>query len=376
MKKRMALMLLIVGLLFGGIFGFQAFKARMIKKVMASMGAPTQTVSTIEAGYKDWQPRLEAVGSLQAARGTDIAPEVSGIVSGIHFHSGDVVKAGDLLLQLDSDADEAKLHALEATADLAQKTYERDRKQLQENAISRAAVDEATANLKSAQAQVRQQRALIEKKSIRAPFAGRLGIREVDLGQYLNPGTKIVTLQALDPICVDFFLPQKSVGRIAIDQGVSVKTDAFPGQTFRGTVSAIDPKVDASTRNVKVRAKIPNPKGSLLPGMFAAVTVEVGRPQRYITLPQTAITFNPYGNTVFLVEERGKAADGAPTLFAQQKFVTTGETRGDQIAVLEGVSAGDVVVTSGQMKLRNGTPIQINNEIQPANDPAPKPKDE
>jgi membrane fusion protein (multidrug efflux system) len=376
MTKRMLIMLILVGLLFGGIFGLRAYKAYMMNKFMMAQGVPAQTVSTIKASEETWQMQLEAVGSLRAFRGADIAPEVSGIVSRIHFKSGQEVGEGALLVELIADSDIAKLRSLQAVAELAKQTYARDEQQFKDKTISQATLDSDTANLKNADAQVAEQQALVDKKFIRAPFAGRLGIRAIDLGQYLNAGTQIVTLQALDPIYDDFYLPQKSISQVAIGQKVSVKTDAFPGRVFDGEVTAIDPKVDVNTRNVLIRARIHNPKSLLLPGMFATTEVKTGEPQRYITLPQTAITYNPYGSTVFLVETHGTGPEGKPALVAQEKFVTTGETRGDQVMILNGVNAGDVVVTSGQIKLRSGTPVVINNTIQPANEAAPQVKDE
>jgi membrane fusion protein (multidrug efflux system) len=370
MSKRMLMMLVLVVLVFGGIFAFQAFKAHMIRKFMAAQGAPPQTVSTIKAGYQEWQPRLEAVGTLRAVRGTDIASEVSGIVAAITFQSGDDVKAGALLLQLRADDDLAKLQSLKATAELAETTYKRDQQQLKAQAVSQATIDNDVANLKSAKAQVAEQQALVDKKFIRAPFSGHLGIRAVDLGQYLNPGTKIVTLQALDPIYVDFYLPQKWFGHITIGQRVTAKADAYPGEAFGGEISAIDSKVDPNTRNVQVRATIHNPAHKLLPGMFATVDIATGEAQRYITLPQTAISYNPYGNTVFLIEQKGEQ-QAKPLLIARQRFVTTGDTRGDQVAILKGVAEGDTVVSAGQIKLRNGSPVLINNSIQPTDNPAP-----
>ena len=376
MKKRMVLMLILAGVLFGGIFGYQAYKAKMMKKSMAAMGQPPQTVSAMKAEEQEWRSQAEAVGSLVALRGADISPEVSGIVSAIHFASGQEVETGAPLLDLNADSDIAKLRSLKAAAELAKQTYERDRQQFEIQAISKATLDTDEANLKSAEAQVAEQQALVDKKFIRAPFAGRLGIRAADLGQYLGAGAKIVTLQSLDPIHADFYLPQKSVGEIRVGQKVSVKADAFPNRTFAGEISAIDPKVDLNSRNVQIRATVGNPQHLLLPGMYATVDISVGRPRRLVTLPQTAITFNPYGNVVYLVEEKGKSPEGKPLLFAQQKFVTTGETRGDQIAVLSGIKKGDMVVTTGQIKLRNGTPVVINNSIEPTDNAAPEPKDE
>ena len=375
MAKRMIIMLILVGVIFGGIFGFKAFMGYMMQKGMAAQGPPPQTVSAFKTTVQEWQPRLEAVGSLKALRGADLAPELSGLVSQLHFQSGDTVKAGALLLEMDARSDTAKLQSLKATLELARKNYLRDQEQFKEQIISQATLDADLADLQRTEAQVAEQQALVDKKAIRAPFDGRLGIRQVDLGQYLNPGMKIVTLQTLDPIFVDFFLPQKEISQIAIGHEVTVRADAYPEQVFKGVISAIDPKVDTSTRNIGIRATIRNPKQQLLPGMFATTQIDTGRPGRFITLPQTAIVFNPYGNIVYLVMEKGKGPNGKPNLIAMQKFVKTGETRGDQITVLEGVKEGDLVVTSGQIKLRNGTPIIINNKIQPTNDSAPTPID-
>jgi len=376
MAKRMTIMLLIVGLLFGGIFAFQAFKAHMIKQFFATSKAPPVTVTAMPAAFQTWQPQINAVGSLRAVRGVDLASEISGIVRTLNFKSGDEVKAGQVLVQLNADADIALLHSLEAAAELARTTYERDKAQYAARAISQATLDAAAADLKSKRAQVAQQQALVDKKTITAPFAGRLGISTVNPGQYLNPGDKIVTLQALDPIYVDFYLPQQQLSSIAIDQAVVVATDSYPGQTFNGKISAISPKVDPSTRNVQVEATLANPKHELLPGMYASLKVDAGAAERFLTLPQTAVTFNPYGESVYLVEPGEKGADGKPTMIARQSFISVGESRGDQIAILKGIKEGDVVVTSGQLKLRNGSAVIINNAVQPSNEPAPKPVDE
>ncbi|MDR3631990.1 MAG: efflux RND transporter periplasmic adaptor subunit [Desulfocapsaceae bacterium] len=376
MTKRMIIMLVLVGLLFGGIFGFQAFKGKMIKKFMTSQGIPPQTVSAIKAENSPWLHQFRAIGSLQAVRGTDLAPEVSGLVAKISFVSGQEVKAGTSLLELDASADLAKLQALKATAELAQKTYQRDRLQFQERAVSQATLDVDMAAVKTAEAQVAEQQALVDKKIIKAPFAGRLGIRAADMGQYLNAGTKIVTLQSLDPIYVDFFLPQRSLGQVVTGMTVKIVADSFAGKTFTGEIKAINPKVDSDTRNIQIRAVVRNPDHLLLPGMFVTTEIEIGEAKPEITLPQTAISFNPYGNIVYLVKQKGTDKDGKPILAAEQKFVTTGATRGDEIAVLEGLQEGDMVVTTGQLKLHNGTPVVINNSIIPASDPAPMPKDE
>ena len=376
MKKRMVMMLVIVGLLFGGIFAFQAIKARGIKKFMAANQAPPMTVTAMKVEFQSWQPVLNAVGSLRAVRGVDVTSEIAGLVRSVHFKSGEEAKASDVLVQLNADSDLAQYHSLEAAAELARTTYERDRAQFAVQAVSQAQVDADAADLKSKQAQVAQQAAVVEKKTIRAPFAGKLGISIVNPGQYVNPGDKIVTLQSLDPIYVDFYLPQQKLSRIAIGQTVVATTDTYPGRTFRGKITAMNPKVDPDTRNVQVEAMIANRKQELLPGMYASVYVEAGGLQRYLTLPQTAVTFNPYGETVYLVEQGGKGPDGKPILTAKQTFVTVGDTRGDQVAILGGVKPGDTVITSGQLKLKSGSSVLIDNKVQPSNEAAPKPADE
>ena len=376
MAKRMILMLLLAAVVLGGIFGFEAFKSNAIKKFLAASGNPAQTVSTVEAKLAEWQPRLEAVGSLRAVSGADLSAQVAGIVSAIHFQSGADVKQGTLLLELMAADDIAKLQSLKATAALARITLERDQKQLAAQAVSQQTVDTDTQTLKSDEAQVAQQQALVDYKSIRAPFSGRLGIRQVDLGQYLAAGTAIVTLQSLDPIYIDFYLPQQALAQIKVGQPVSATVDTYPGTAFPGEIAAVNPKVDPATRNVQVRAVLKNPELKLLPGMFATVRVEVGTPESHLTLPQTAITYNSYGSTVYIVEQKGKNAKGEPMLAARQTFVTTGETRGDQVAVLSGLKAGETVVSAGGIKLHNGSPVIVNNSVQPSDNPNPSPADE
>src|SRR5208282_691324 len=233
-------------------------------------------------------------------------------------------------------------------------------------AVSQQTVDTDLQTLKSDEAQVVQQQATVDYKLVRAPFSGRLGIRQADLGQYLAAGTAIVTLQSLDPIFVDFYLPQQALDQIKVGQTVTAKIDTYPDREFPGQIAAINPKVDASTRNVQIRASLRNAELKLLPGMFATVEVEVGAPQRYITLPQTAISYNPYGTTVYLVDDKGKDAKGQPLLVARQTFVKTGATRGDQVAVLSGVKEGETVVSAGQIKLHNGSLLVIDNSVKPA----------
>jgi membrane fusion protein, multidrug efflux system len=371
MSRRMVIMLAAVAIVFGGVFGFEAFRSMMIKKFMSSMAQPPQTVTASKVAFGAWQPQIEAVGSLRAVKGADLSLEVAGVVDTITFNSGDDVEQGTLLLKLRADDDQAKLESLQATADLNEIIYDRDQKQFKLQAVSQATIDADAANLKNAKAQAAQQQAILDKKFLRAPFAGHLGIRAVDLGQYLGAGTVIVTLQALDPIFVDFFVPQQSVDQVRLGEAVTVNVDAFKDQTFGGEISAINPKVDSNSRNVQIRATLKNADHKLLPGMYATVDITTGAPQNYITLPQTALTFSPYGNTVYIVDDKGKDASGKPQLIARQTFVTTGATRGDQIAVLKGVSDGDTIVTSGQIKLHNGSTVLIDNSITPTADAAP-----
>jgi membrane fusion protein, multidrug efflux system len=376
MTKRMTIMLLAVGLVLGGVFGFQIFMKTMVKKFMSAMPQPAQTISTATAAMQEWQPQIEAVGSLRAVNGADLAFEVSGIVKELHFNSGDDVAAGDILVTLRADDDIAKLDALQATSALSQINHQRDQEQFKIKAVSQATLDTDAANLKNAKAQVAEQEAVIAKKTLRAPFAGHLGVRAVDIGQYISAGTTVVTLQALDPIYADFFLPQQAFNQIRLEQAVTIRVDTYPNQDFAGTITAINPKVDPATRNVQVRATLNNPDRRLLPGMYATVNVAAGEKQRYVTLPQTAVTYNPYGETVYLVDDKGKDPQGQRQLIARQVFVSAGLKRGDQVAILSGVEEGQTVVTAGQIKLRNGSPVVIDNTIRPTADADPIPIDQ
>ena len=366
MFRRMAIMLVLVGAAFAAIFGFQAFKARMIQKAIAGLRNPPQTVSTITAATQPWQQRLEAVGSARAEKGAELSAQVSGIVKAIHFQSGAKVEKGTLLVELEAADDIAHLEALKAMEALAQLNYDRSSQLLKTDAVSKQTADTDLATLKSNQAQVAQQQALVGYKSITAPFSGRLGIRQVDLGQYIAPGTPIVTLQQLDPIFVDFYLPQQSLAEIKVGQAVTAKVDTYPDLKFTGKILAINPLVDTASRNVQVRATFSNPDEKLLPGMFATVDIDVGAPQHYVTLPKTAIYYNSYGDIAYVVKEegeKGRQTGGEKQYVAQQVFVKTGDTRGDQVAVLTGVEPGDVVVSAGQNKLHNGSPVKIDNKI-------------
>jgi membrane fusion protein (multidrug efflux system) len=378
MTKRMFIMLglvlLLVLVLAGGFF-------LHIKKLIASQPKPgPQTITAMKVESLEWQPQLDAVGSIAPVRGVDVTTEIAGLVRDVYFKSGQEVKKGQLLVQLNDDSDVAQLHSLQANADLAATVLKRDKAQFDAQAISQAQVDSDEADLRSKRALVEQQKATIAKKAIRAPFAGQVGITTVNPGQYLNPGDKVVSLEQIDPIYVDFFVPQKQSANVSLKQKVTAVSDAFADISFQGLVTALNPKVDTATRNVQLEATLPNPKHQLLPGMFANVKVDMGDKKHYLTLPQTAITYNPYGSTVFIVKaddkkDAPKDDKGNVQQVVQQVFVTTGLTRGDQVAILTGLEAGQTVVTSGQLKLKNGTPVVIDNSVAPANDPNPKPQE-
>lgn len=373
--KRMVIMLIIVLVIFAGLFGWGMLRSFFIEKFLKSFANQVQTVATIKAQETPWQPLVKSVGSLTAINGASLSAEVAGIVDTINFQSGQDVEKGDVLLTLRPNNDPAVLAQLEAQARLDAITYTRDQKQFAVDAVSKAQLDTDRANLDAANAQVAAQKALMAEKVVRAPFSGRLGIRQVDLGEYLQPGTAIVTLEQLDPLFVDFYLPQQEVARLHVGQVVDVGVDADPGQIYKAKITAIGATVDSSTRSIAVRAILHNPSLQLRPGMFTTVSVETGAPQEAITLPQTAISYNSYGDTVYLVMH-GKDAQGHEALSAKQVFVTLGATRGDQVQVLTGVKPGEEVVTAGQVKLHNGSPVAVNNSIQPSNNPNPNPPNE
>lgn len=372
---RMIVMLIAVGIVLFLIFGFGTFRNIMIGKFLATLKNPPQTVATMVAKTSTFQPYQDATGSLTAPQGAALSSEVSGIVDTISFRSGEDVKKGQLLLTLRPNNDEALLAQLQATAMLDRQTYQRDLAQYHAQAVSMQTVDTDRANLASAEAQVKSQQALMAEKQVHAPFAGRIGIRQVSVGQYLAAGTSIATLEQLNPIDADFYLPQASLRDIHPGMKVAVTVDAFGATPFAGTITALDSAVNTGTRMFQVRARLTNPHDALRPGMFARVAIEVGKPAPYVTLPQTAIAYNPYGDTVFLaVQDKGTHGNGSakkPTLHAKQVFVTLGQTRGDQVAITKGIAAGDQVVVAGQVKLKNGTPLLVNNKVLPSNSPNP-----
>lgn len=372
LRRRMKMMLLIVGILFGAIFLWKGVKSLMIKHYLATHQNPAVTVSTGKAVMTTWSSKMSAVGSARAIVGVNVTAQLGGMIQKIYFTPGALVEKDTVLVQQNADPNIAQLQSLEANAELAKITYNRDLAQYKVHAVSKQQVDQDLQNWKSLQAQVAQQAAIVAQLTIAAPFSGRLGISQVNPGQYLNPGDTVVTLQQLDPIYVDFYLPQQALAQLKVGQVVTVKTDTFPNKSFHGKITTIQPLVDTNTRNVQVEATVENKYMQLTPGMYTTVEVDTGAPRKLITLPQSAVTFNPYGDIVYIVkEDKEKWDNGKPGHTVEQVFVTVGETRGDQIAILKGLEDGQVVVTSGQLKLRNGSRIIANNSVQPANNPDP-----
>lgn len=378
MTKRMLIMLGCILVLIAGLaFGFYLH----IQKLIASAPKPgAQTVTSLMVTPVEWKPQISSIANLAPVKGVELSSEVSGLVKEVLFKSGQLVKAGDALIQLNAESELAQYNAAQASADLADIVYQRDKAQLAAQGISQAQVDFDLADLKIKRAQAALQKANLEKKTIKAPFSGKLGITAIVAGQYLNPGDKVVTLQTLNPIFADFFQPQQKISQLRIGQTIELTVDAYPAQKMIGKLTTLNPKVDSNSRNIQIQATFDNPRGELLPGMYAKVNVSLGEAQQFLTLPQTAITYNPYGSTVFVIEEEeGKTPegtlDGKKQKVAKQVFVTTGDSRGDQVAILKGLKAGQEVVTSGQLKLKNGTPVLIDNTTIPNNNPNPKPQE-
>jgi membrane fusion protein, multidrug efflux system len=370
MRRRLIVVVAAVAVLLGLLVGWHLVVGHFIAQALAHNSQPPQTVTTMLARYSDWQPEVTAVGSVRAVHGVDITTEVTGLVRSVEFRSGEDARRGQVLVRLNADPDIALERSFEAAAELAATVYARDKIQFDAQAISQAQLDGDAADLKNKRAQAAAQAALVAKKVLRAPFDGRLGITTVNPGQYLNTGDKVVTLQELDPLYVDFRLPQEQLAQVHTGLESRLAVDALPGASFSGTITAIDPLVDATSRNFQAEATVANPEHRLLPGMFVRVAVLAGAKQRYITLPQTSITYNPYGSTVFLAVRQ---PNGSRT--AQQTFVTTGATRGDQVAILKGIKEGDEVVTSGALKLKNGTPLEVSTKDQPSDAPNPTPQE-
>lgn len=373
MKKRILLsllgLLLVIGLL-AGIKGLQIFKMVGAKN---SFTPPPETVTTAQTHSESWETTLPAVGSLEAVQGVTVAAELTGKVTRLEFTPGTLIQAGSLLLQQDISSEEAQLQAAEAAAALAKVNFERVSILIKTNAVSQAVYDEGEANYKQAVAQADTIRATIAKKTIRAPFSGRLGIRLVNLGQILKEGDAIVSLQAMDPIFVNFMLPQQELARIQPGFPVRITSDALPGRTVIGKITAINPQADSATRNVQVQATAANKGEHLRPGMFAKVAVVLPAKNQVLALPATAILPAPYGDSVFVIEKHKDEKTGKSGLVVRQQFVRLGEKRGDFVAITSGLDPGATVVSSGVFKLRNGQGVVVDNTLNPKFNLNPKP---
>jgi len=372
MAKRMVVTLGITLAILAGL-GFVKFK--QIQTAIAQGAAfqpPPEAVTTIVAAQEEWATTLSAIGTTAAVQGVGVSADLPGVVERVLFESGQAVRAGDVLAVLDTRQERAQLAALEAQRELARLTFDRMQGLLNERVVSQAELDRATADYRQTDARVGEVRAVIDRKTIRAPFSGVLGIRQVNLGQYLAGGAELVELQSLNPIYVNFSVPQQSGAALSVGRAVHITANdtAVEGA---GRVTAIDSKVDEATRNIQVQATFANPKGALRPGMFVQTEVALGPKRTVVSLPASAVSYAPYGDSVFVVAEL-KTPDGQSYKGVRQQMVKLGLARGDQISVLSGLNPGDEVVTSGVFKLRNGAAIQINNTVRPANSPAPKPE--
>ena len=357
MIKRLILVILFLTAMFGGIFGWKHFSGQKMAAMMAKPPPPA-TIASAEVREEAWQPYLHAVGSVEAIQGVSVTTEVPGQVKKILAESGQHVEAGDVILQLDDSVDQAELEGLIAQHTLGKLQFERARKLLKDRSVSRSEYDQSRAQMDSAAATVTSKRALIGKKVIRAPFSGQLGIVEVNLGEYLSPGATIVPLQALDPVFVDYTLPERHFAKVTVGQPVKVQVQAYPDRTFEGTISAVNPGIDSGTRSLRLRATLGNPDHLLRHGMFAEVRTVLPTRDRILTLPRTAVIYNPYGESVFVIEDK----DGMQIV--QRRPVRTGEVREGRVEILEGLQAGQQVVSAGQNKLRNGQAVSIDNSIK------------
>lgn len=374
MVKRMILMLSVI-VVFLAALGFVKFRQfQAMAGQAAAFAPPPEAVTTVVATQDQWPVTLKAIGTAAPVQGVTVSADLPGIVAAIDFESGRRVRDGDVLVQLDVRQEKAQLAAAEAQRELARVNFERMQNLVIDGAIARADYDRAAAEQKQTEARVGEIRATIERKTIRAPFAGILGIRQVHLGQYLSAGDPVVPLQALDPIYVNFGVPQQEVGQLRVGRQVHVTADSLPGVTLPARVTAIDSVVDETTRNVKIQATLANPGGRLRPGMFTRVEAVLGGSEAVIALPGSAISYAPYGDSVFIVTDLKDPA-GKTYRGVRQQFVRLGSARGDQIAVIGGVKPGEEVVSSGVFKLRNGAAVQVNNAVRPANNPVPKPED-
>ncbi len=366
MIKRMILMLLAVAIFLGALWFVKHRQIEMAKAQGASFQPPPESVTTVTAQQEEWSSAVSAIGTVTAVQGVTVSADLPGIVEKISFDSGRMVRKGDLLVKLDTSQEEAQLAAAESQRNLTRLNLDRMKGLHQSGVISQSDYDRSVAEAQQSDARVGEIRATIERKTIRAPFSGLLGIRQVNLGQFLNGGAPIVPLQSLRPVYVNFAVPQREMGRLPAGTAVQLKPEGGSEVLAKGRITAVDSVVDPATRNVQIQATFDNADGRLRPGMFVEAQVTLGARQVVVALPASAVSYAPFGDSVFVVE-------GGKTV--RQQFVKLGGTRGDQVAVVSGLKPGEEVVTSGVFKLRNGAAVQVNNKIQPANSPTPRPED-
>jgi len=374
MKKRIVLTIVGLIVLVAGIAGIKALQIGRMVAQGKDFAPPPERVNAFEATREHWETLIPSVGSLDAVQGVTVTAELSGKVVKIAFEPGGKVKTGDLLIKQDTASEEARLRAAEAALNLARINFQRARGLLARKAISESDYDNADAQYKSAAAEVDGIRVLIEKKTIRAPFSGRLGIRLVNMGELLREGDPVVSLQALDPVFVDFLLPQQEIARVKPGMTVRVTSNALPGLTLDGTITAINPEVESATRNVRIQATITNPEERLRPGMFVNVDVVMPEPKPVVVIPETAVLYAPYGDSVFVVETAESDADDKTHMTLRQQFVRLGDKKGDFAAVSSGLREGDLVVSTGVFKLRNGQAVVIDNTLSPVFERSPTPE--
>ncbi|MFZ1828860.1 MAG: efflux RND transporter periplasmic adaptor subunit [Candidatus Competibacteraceae bacterium] len=373
MTKKILLTLTGLLLLIGALVGVKLLQFQTMFAASADFAPPPETVTTVEVKRDLWQPTLNAIGSVTAVQGVTLSAEEAGTVRRIAFESGATVREGQLLVEFDAQVEQAQLRSAAANAELARANLARARDLRIKNMVSQADLETAEAQAKQTEAQMDNFRAVIAKKTLRAPFAGRIGIRQINLGQFLNTGDPMVSLQSLDPVYVDFALPQQRLAQLKVGMTVQVATDAFPGQSLTGELSAINPEVDLATRNIRLRATFTNRQGLLRPGMFVTVAAELPETEPVLMIPATAVLYAPYGDSVFVVEEKKDEKTGLTGKVLNQRFVHLGKTRGDFVVVTSGLNAGQTIVTTGVFKLRNGMGVIVNNQLSPDFQFAPKP---
>jgi len=385
MTKSMRIMLILMAVLFVNIILYHVVKSYLLEDGNNNETAKAVVVSSTKVVYTEWQPFITSVANLMAIAGVDITTEVQGKIQEIFVESGQHIKQGDKILQLHAEQDIAALKSLQAAADLAKTVYELDKEQYAINVISKETLQTDLYNMQMQQALVDQQQALVNLKTLHAPFDGKLGIFYSNVGQFFNPGDFIVSLQSINPIYAYFNTPEQNLVHLQVGQEVTVTSDTYPGEVFKGKVTALDALIDENSHNITVETLVDNPEEKLLPGMYAVVEANTGKLKKVLTVPQVAISFNPYGSLVYVIQEKKHnkeedkeedKEDKKTELIAVQRFITLGETRGDQVEVIKGLTEGEQIVTSGQVKLKNKDVVIVNNELPPSNDANPQVDDE